>query len=144
MEGGREEREVEVEMVGREHPFVVLWMVLAGGVQSGWEVLLTMEMDSEKKYHVPIKITLMISVLITYRSAAFFSSVVTGGFPPPPIRTSSWLCSFLDLWCFLLSVPVKPVSSSASDPVSDAMSSISSSSLADMEVSESSSASVVA
>ena len=29
MEGGGEEWEVEVEVVGREHPFIVLWIMLA-------------------------------------------------------------------------------------------------------------------
>ena len=65
VEGGGEQGEVKVEMIGREHPFVVLIFSISGKL--GWRVgaRLTIDIDSENMYHNPIRIALTKSLLIT-------------------------------------------------------------------------------
>lgn len=89
MEGSGEEREVKVEMFGVEHPFVVLASIVSTDplVLSRIAAVLTMEMDSEKKYQSKIRSELMSNFLTTSRSASLFSCSVTE--ICCPIRTSN-------------------------------------------------------
>lgn len=107
---------MEVEMVAREHPFVVL-------SKSVFELLKcaqlerTMDIEREKRYHRPMRMALKIILRMTLRSASLASSFEMP--PPPAMRESSASRRFFLCRCFCLSFPVNPVSSSAStsDPI---------------------------
>jgi hypothetical protein len=59
MNASCEEREVEIEVLGIEHPFVVLRLVRTWLKRDREGKGLTMDIDKEKRYHNPISNTLI-------------------------------------------------------------------------------------
>lgn len=72
MGAGGEEREVKVQLVAGEHPFVVLRQLVSPRFANSGG--LTIDIDSENRYHNPINDPLINPFFTTCLSASFFSS----------------------------------------------------------------------